>query len=66
MEHFLLQREQILHFPYFQTHDISKASKGIIMEYRVNSENGKIFRKIRFDDIFNSIKNSDMFQGNRV
>ena len=24
--------EQMLHFPYFQMYDISKASKGIIME----------------------------------
>ena len=24
--------EQMLHFPYFQIHDISKMSKGVIME----------------------------------
>ena len=31
--------EQMLNFPYFQIHDISKASKGAIMEYRVKGRN---------------------------
>ena len=28
-------KDQMLHFPYFHLHDISKASKGLIMESRV-------------------------------
>ena len=27
--------ERMLHFPYFQIHGISKASKGVLVEYRV-------------------------------
>ena len=38
-----MEKEQMLHFPYyFQILNISKASKGVIMEYRVNkSQNAK-------------------------
>ena len=31
-------KEQMLHFPqYFEIHDISKVSKGVIMEYSVKA-----------------------------
>ena len=41
-------KEQMLHFPYFQIHDISKASKGVIMEYRVNCNHPRTAMQTNF------------------
>ena len=43
--------EQMLHFPlYFQIHDISNASKCVIMEYRVNSLCLNFYRLVIFQN----------------